>query len=449
MSNPMRTIAVLGTGYVGLVSGTCYAEIGNNVICCDIDRQKIERLSRNIVTIYEPGLEELIRKNVNAGKLSFTDNIGKAIRSADIVYIAVGTPMLEDGEADLSYVREAARTIGQHMNGYKVVVTKSTVPIGTNRLIDRLIREHLPEPGTEFDVVSNPEFLREGSAIRDCMNMERAIIGADSERGADSIIQLHQPFDTQIVLTDWESAEMIKYASNTFLATKISFVNSLANLCERFGADIEDVAIGMGLDSRIGGKFLQAGIGYGGSCFPKDTYALKHMAGSVEYEFKILDATIETNRSQRLLVLDKLESALGGLDKQRIAVLGASFKPNTNDLREAPSLTLIPEMLGKGASVHVYDPAALDELADRFGADVRYYHDVYEAVAGSHALLILTEWKQIVDMDLDRVKALMVRPIIVDGRNCFHPGAMRAKGFSYYSVGRAPVISPISLPVQV
>jgi UDPglucose 6-dehydrogenase len=440
---------VIGTGYVGLVSGTCYAEIGNNVICCDIDRQKIERLARNIVTIYEPGLEELIRKNANAGKLSFTDDIGKAIRSADIVYIAVGTPMLENGEADLSYVREAARMIGQHMNDYKVVVTKSTVPIGTNRLIDRLIREHLLEPGTEFDVVSNPEFLREGSAIRDCMNMERAIIGAASERAANSIVQLHQPFDTQIVVTDWESAEMIKYASNTFLATKISFVNSLANLCERFGADIEEVAIGMGLDSRIGGKFLQAGIGYGGSCFPKDTYALKHMADNVEYEFKILDATIETNHSQRFLVLDKLESALGGLDKQRIAVLGASFKPNTNDLREAPSLTLIPEMLDKGAFVHVYDPAALDELADRFGADVRYHHDVYEAVAGSDALLILTEWKQILDMDLDRVKALMARPIIVDGRNCFHPSAMRAKEFSYYSVGRAPVISPISLPVQV
>lgn len=444
----MRTIAVIGTGYVGLVSGTCYAEIGNNVICCDIDKQKINQLNRSIVTIYEPGLEELIQKNVNAGKLSFTDDIGKAIQTADIIYIAVGTPMLESGEADLTYVKEAAKTIGQQLNGYKVVVTKSTVPIGTNRIIHRIIQENLQQPNMEFDVVSNPEFLREGSAIHDCMNMERAIIGADSKKAIDTIIHLHAPFETKVVITDWESAEMIKYASNTFLATKISFVNSLANLCERMGVNIEDVTLGMGMDSRIGSRFLQAGIGYGGSCFPKDTYALKHMAGKVEYEFKILDAAIETNHAQRFHVLNKLEQALGGFAKRRVVVLGASFKPNTNDLREAPSVTLIPQMLEKGASVRVYDPAALESLAGIFGDRIQYYDDMYEAVQGADAILILTEWRQIIEMDLKQVKSLMAQPIIVDGRNCFHPDKMKENEISYYSVGRSPVVFQLS-PIQV
>lgn len=444
----MQTIAVIGAGYVGLVSGTCYAEVGNNVICCDIDRRKIERLSRLSVPIYEPGLEELVRKNAAAGRLSFSADIGEAIERADIVYIAVGTPMSGGGEADLSYVKEAARTIGRHLNGYKIVVTKSTVPIGTNRRIDAWIRESRTNADMAFDVVSNPEFLREGSAIHDCMHMERAIIGAANERAAKAITELHRPFDTKIVVTDWESAEMIKYASNTFLAAKISFVNSLANLCERLGADIGMVAHGMGLDSRIGAKFLQAGIGYGGSCFPKDTYALRHIAGQAGYDFKLLNATIETNEEQRLLVLDKLERALDGLERKRVAVLGAAFKPNTNDLREAPSLTLIPEMLKKGASVHVYDPAALEELSERFGTRICAHADLYEAARGADALLILTEWRQIVEMDLDRVKSAMVRPLVVDGRNCFDPLEMAVRRFDYYSIGRAPVISTLS-PVQV
>lgn len=449
MNNRMRTIAVLGTGYVGLVSGACYADIGNRVICCDIDRKKIEQLSNNVVTLYEPGLEDLVRRNVEAGRLSFSHQIEQAIHEADIVYIAVGTPMGADGAANLTHIREAAATIGLHLNGYKIIVTKSTVPVGTNRLIDAIIHEHIQSKNAAFDVVSNPEFLREGSAIQDCMNMERAIIGAASDSAAQEIVALHEPFGTQFVLTDWESAEMIKYASNTFLATKISFVNALANLCERYGADIDDVTLGMGLDSRIGRKFLQAGIGYGGSCFPKDTYALKHMAETVGYDFRLLNATITTNHSQRQVILDKLEHALGSLLGRRIAVLGASFKPNTDDLREAPSLTVIPAVLDKGAAVSVYDPAALRGLSEHLGSSVVYCNDLYEAVLDSDAILILTEWEQITGMDLDRVQRLMRRPVIVDGRNCFPLDVIREKQIEYHSVGRFPVIYPASLPVQV
>jgi UDPglucose 6-dehydrogenase len=433
---PLKTIAMLGTGYVGLVTGTCFAEIGNRVICCDVDESKIENLKSGIVTIYEPGLEELIRSNVRRQRLSFTSDISSAIREADIVYIAVGTPMAETGESDLSYVKSAAQMIGMSMNRYKVVVIKSTVPVGTARMVADIIRANLANPGIPFDVVSNPEFLREGTAVDDCMNMERAVIGSRSDSAAMIIAELHEPFQTNILITDWESAEMIKYASNTFLATKISFINAIANICEQVGANVVDVAAGMGMDSRIGSKFLQAGIGYGGSCFPKDTHALVHIAAKAGYDFRLLKEVIAVNEQQKKVAVGKLKKIFGDLAGKKIAVLGLSYKPNTNDMRDAPSLTIIPMLLQEGARVKAFDPIATDEARRHFGASIEYGEDLYETLAGCDACLILTEWKVIREMDLDQFKLLMKQPVMVDGRNCFDPRMMKRLGIRYYSIGR-------------
>ncbi|MCC3375559.1 UDP-glucose/GDP-mannose dehydrogenase family protein [Cohnella sp. REN36] len=435
----MQKIAVIGTGYVGLVSGTCFAEVGNRIVCCDIDERKIEMLKRGVVPIYEPGLKELIDKNVAAQRLLFTSNVGEAIEAADIVYIAVGTPMSESGEADMKYVKAVAKQIGEHLNSYKIVVNKSTVPVGTGELVRQIIFNHRKYPSVHFDVVSNPEFLREGSAISDCMNMDRAIIGSTSDKAAKVIADLHAPFGTRIFITDLESAEMIKYAANAFLATKISFINAIANICERVGADVTHVSEGMGLDSRIGGKFLQAGIGYGGSCFPKDTYALAHIADQSGYDFELLKAVIRTNDRQRLLVLDKLGHALGSLAGKRIGVLGLAFKPNTDDMRYAPSLTIVPELVRMGAEIRAYDPIAAETAKPLLPGEVVYCGSVEETIEDCDACVILTEWSEITGMDLAKVPKLMRAALVVDGRNCFAQETMQQHGIAYHSIGRRPV----------
>lgn len=435
----MKKITVIGTGYVGLVSGACFSEIGNRVICCDVDARKIDSLKKGDIPIYEPGLAELVARNAKQGRLLFTTEVGEAIESSDIVYIAVGTPMSETGEADMRYVMSAAKKIGEHLNGYKIIVNKSTVPVGTGELVREVVQANKNNPWTKFDVVSNPEFLREGSAIADCMNMDRAVIGSDSDAARDAIAELHAPFGTRIFKTDLESAEMIKYAANTFLATKISFINAIANICERVGANVGDVAEGMGLDSRIGGKFLQAGIGYGGSCFPKDTYALAHISDKSGYDFELLKSVIRTNQRQRYVVLDKLREAIGSLAGKQIAVLGLAFKPDTDDMRYAPSLTIIPELLKQGATVHAFDPIASATAKRELPDGVNYCASVEEAVANTDACVVLTEWKEVLAMDLARVRKLMKQPLIVDGRNCFDLSVMKQQGFQYHSVGRQPV----------
>ncbi|WP_219835809.1 UDP-glucose/GDP-mannose dehydrogenase family protein [Paenibacillus sp. R14(2021)] len=436
----MNKVAVIGTGYVGLVSGTCFAEIGNEVVCCDIDPIKIEKLNKGIIPIYEPGLGELIASNREANRLVFTTDINGAIQASDIVFIAVGTPMSSTGEADLTYVKAVAQTIGQNLNNYKVVVTKSTVPVGTGRMIAEIIEGNRPDPSIAFDVVSNPEFLREGTAIADCMNMERAIIGSTSQKASDIIAELHKPFNTTVFQTDLESAEMIKYAANAFLATKISFINEIANLCERLGADVSQVSIGVGLDSRIGSKFLQAGIGYGGSCFPKDTEALRYLASACNYDFRIINSVIGVNNSQRLVIMDKLQAALKDLEGKNIAVLGLSFKPATDDLRYAPSLDLIPLLIGNGASVRAYDPVSMLEASRHLPEQVEFGTDLYDTVKHADACVILTDWDEIKQMDFKRVHQLLGQPIIVDGRNCFTNETMQQNGFNYFSIGRAPVL---------
>ncbi|MUT64764.1 UDP-glucose/GDP-mannose dehydrogenase family protein [Paenibacillus sp. NEAU-GSW1] len=435
----MRKITVIGTGYVGLVSGACFAEIGNRVICCDVDQRKIDMLNRNEIPIYEPGLQEMVVRNKERGQLLFTTEVGEAIEASDIVYIAVGTPMSETGEADMRYVMSAARKIGEHLNSNKIIVNKSTVPVGTGELVREVVQANKKYPWIGFDIVSNPEFLREGTALSDCMNMDRAIIGSDNMEAAEVIAELHAPFKTRIFKTDLESAEMIKYAANTFLATKISFINAIANICEKVGADVEDVATGMGMDSRIGGKFLQAGIGYGGSCFPKDTYALAHIADKAGYEFELLKSVIRTNQKQRFVIMDKLREALGSFAGKQIAVLGLAFKPNTDDMREAPSLSIVPELLKLGATVRAYDPIATEAASKLLPAEVAYMESAEQAVAGSDACVILTEWADIVSMDLAKVREGMKLPVIIDGRNCFDPAAMENSGFIYYSIGRRPV----------
>ncbi|BBH19573.1 UDP-glucose 6-dehydrogenase TuaD [Paenibacillus baekrokdamisoli] len=435
----MRKIAVIGTGYVGLVSGTCFADIGNRVICCDVDEQKIAKLLRGEIPIYEPGLSELVARNTEQGRLFFTTEIGEAIEASDIIYIAVGTPMSETGEADMRYVMSAAKKIGEHLNNYKIIVNKSTVPVGTGELVREVIQANKKTPWIQFDVVSNPEFLREGSAIADCMSMDRAVIGSDNPKAAEVIADLHAPFNTRIFTTDLESAEMIKYAANTFLATKISFINAIANICERVGANVGDVAEGMGLDSRIGSKFLQAGIGYGGSCFPKDTYALAHISDKAGYDFELLKSVIRTNTRQRLVIMDKLRDAVGGLAGKHVAVLGLSFKPETDDMRYAPSLTIIPELIKQHASVYAYDPIAEESAKRELPEGIHYCSNIEQAVTNADVCIILTEWKDVLTMDLARIGQLMKNPILIDGRNCFDLTTMASSSFEYHSIGRPPV----------
>lgn len=433
-------ICVVGVGYVGLVTGTCFAEFGNDVVCVDNDPNKIDMLRKGEMPIYEPGLKEMVAKNVREGRLSFTQDLEEGLKKALVVFIAVGTPEGEDGQADLKYVWEVGRSIAETMDDYKVVVTKSTVPVGTGRKLAKVIRENQKRP-IEFDVVSNPEFLREGSAIEDFMRPNRVVIGAETERAKAIMRDLYRPLyliETPFVITDIATSEMVKYASNAFLATKISFINEMANICERVGADVNVVAKGMGLDQRIGPKFLHAGPGFGGSCFPKDTIAIAKLARNNDYTFRIVEAVMEVNRDQRKVMVKKIQDALGGrLDGKVIACLGLTFKPNTDDMREAPSIDILSALMAQGATVRAYDPAGMEEAAkiDKL-KDLVHCEDAYHAMEEADCLVIMTEWNQFRNLDWARVKESMRGKVVVDLRNVYPPKMVRDEGFEYHSVGR-------------
>lgn len=430
-------ISIFGTGYVGLVTGACLAELGNDVVCYDINERKIGLLKGGKIPIHEPELESLVAKNVGEGRLSFTLDPKEAVGKKEAIFIAVGTPQKKNGGADLSYVENAARTIGKNLSKYAVVVTKSTVPVGTGQRIEKFIKEHC---GEDFDVVSNPEFLRQGSAVFDFMNPERIIVGANSDKPQKMINSLYDSFECPILNTNLETAEMIKYASNAFLATKISFVNEIANICERVGADIEDVSYAMGLDSRIGNKFLKAGIGYGGSCFPKDVKALHNMAMTNHYDFKLLKSVIKVNNDQRLLIVRKAEKLLGDLEGRKVCIWGLTFKPDTDDIRESAGVDLVRLFHKKRMIINVYDPKAdYNIVREVLGGkiSVGFHRDKYEAAEGCHALVITTEWDEFRSADLERISEALSEANIIDGRNMFKVNDMKEKGFNYISVGRS------------
>ncbi|MBI3503885.1 MAG: UDP-glucose/GDP-mannose dehydrogenase family protein [Proteobacteria bacterium] len=431
-------IVMVGTGYVGLVTGACFSEFGVDVVCVDKDEAKIARLKAGGIPIFEPGLDKLVETNVKAGRLSFTTNLAEAVPGADAVFIAVGTPSRRgDGHADLSYVYAAAEEIGRALTGYAVVVTKSTVPVGTGREVARRIAKVRPD--AKFDVASNPEFLREGAAIGDFMRPDRVVIGCESERAREVMRQLYRPLyliETPIVFTSLETSELIKYAANTFLAAKITFINEIADLCEKVGADVHDVAKGIGLDGRIGKKFLHPGPGYGGSCFPKDTLALVKTAQDYGAPLRIIETVVDINDKRKKGMADKVVAACGGSVKGKtVAVLGLTFKPNTDDMRDSPSLDILPALQAKGARIVAYDPEGMHE-AKQMLPGVELAADAYATMVGADALVIVTEWNQFRSLQLDRVKKLMKTPVIVDLRNVYSPADMAAAGFDYHSIGR-------------
>lgn len=446
-------IGIIGTGYVGLVTGACFSEFGVFVTCVDKNEEKIRLLKRGIIPFYEPGLEDLVKRNVQQGRLEFTTEIGKAVESSLVLFIAVGTPRRGDGSVDMKYVEEVAKDIAKNMDSYKVIVTKSTVPVGTGERIRKIISKNLQRQ-IDFDIVSNPEFLREGSAIEDFMRPNRVVIGADSPQAIAIMKDLYKPLyliETPFVVTNIETAELIKYASNSFLATKISFINEMALLCEKVGADVHMVAKGMGLDQRIGPKFLHPGPGFGGSCLPKDTDALLRMADKYGVRLNIVDAAIKVNDYQRKFILEKIKSAMGMIKGKTIGILGLSFKPNTDDIREAPSLYIIRELIKQKANLRLYDPVVNKEvinkskgLIDRDLIDIilsskriSFCKDPYETAKGANAIVIITEWNQFRNLELERLKKLLKEPYFFDLRNIYDPQKMKSKGFKYYCVGRA------------
>ncbi len=435
-------IAIVGTGYVGLVTGTCFAEIGVNVICVDTNCEKIEALKKGIIPIYENGLEEMVNRNVKAGRLKFTTSLESCLNDVEVVFSAVGTPPDEDGSADLSYVLAVARTIGQYMNKYLLVVTKSTVPVGTAQKVRSVIQEELDKRGVklEFDVASNPEFLKEGNAVNDFMSPDRVVVGVESERAQKLMTKLYKPFllnNFRVIFMDIPSAEMTKYAANSMLATRISFMNDIANLCELVGADVNMVRSGIGSDTRIGRKFLYPGIGYGGSCFPKDVKALIKTAQQNGYEMRVLQAVEEINEKQKAILFEKLLKHYGGqLQGKTIALWGLAFKPETDDMREAPALVLIDKLLQQGCNIRVYDPAAMDECRRRLGSDTIYYaKDMYDAVLDADAMLLVTEWKEFRLPSWPVLKKTMNQPVVLDGRNIYERKEMEEQGFVYYCIG--------------
>ena len=434
-------IAIVGTGYVGLVSGTCFAEMGVDVTCIDVNRQKIEQLEKGVIPIYEPGLEELVHKNVNAGRLHFGTDLAAVLDRVEVVFSAVGTPPDEDGSADLKYVLEVARTVGQNMKDYLVVVTKSTVPVGTAKKVRHAIQEELDKRGLqlEFDVASNPEFLKEGAAVDDFMRPDRVVVGVESDRAREIIKRLYRPFmltNDRMLFTDIPSAEMIKYAANSMLATRISFMNDIANLCELVGANVNMVRKGIGSDSRIGAKFLYPGCGYGGSCFPKDVKALIKTAEQNGYEMRVLKAVEEVNDTQKRVLFDKLARHLGGeLSGKAVALWGLAFKPETDDMREAPSLVLIDLLLEAGCRVKVYDPVAMEECRRRIGDRVEYCRDKYEAAVDAEALLLVTEWKEFRVPSWEVLKKAMRGRVVIDGRNIYDREEMKRNDFEYECIG--------------
>ncbi len=430
-------ICVVGSGYVGLVTGACLADFGMTVVGVDKDVAKVEALSRGEIPIYEPGLGTLVRKNMEQGRLTFSSDLPPALEAARVIFIAVGTPPRADGSADLQYIRQVAESIGDHLNGYKVIVTTSTVPIGTGKLIEEIVAERSGRRH-EFAVVSNPEFLREGSAIEDFMQPDRVVVGSRDPRAIDLMLDIYSPLrlaDVPFVITDVESAELIKYASNGFLATKISFINEVAHLCEQLGADVETVAHGMGLDERIGAKFLHPGPGFGGSCFPKDTRAVARIAHEQGLRFRIVEAVLEVNEAIQRRMLEKIERAFDGVRGKTVAVLGLSFKPDTDDIRDSPALVIVGGLLAAGAQVRAFDPAAIDAFRPLFTAAV-YCDGPYEAAAGADGVVIVTEWNQFRKLELDRLRGCLRRPLVVDLRNIYEPAKMSAAGFHYVSVGR-------------
>ncbi|MEK3712989.1 UDP-glucose/GDP-mannose dehydrogenase family protein [Paenibacillus sp. FSL H8-0122] len=427
-------LAVIGTGYVGLVSGVCFTLNGNHVICVDKDEQKIEKLNRMESPIYEPGIEALIEMNLREGRLSFSSDLQESVRRSDIVILAVGTPSLPGGEADLRYIEGAAAEIAQAMEGYKIIMTKSTVPVGTNERIRQLISSLTNHP---FDIVSAPEFLREGSAIRDTLHPDRIVIGLDNQALEPTMRELHKGFTENVFVTDIRSAEMIKYASNAFLATKISFINEIANICEKVGADVTEVAGGMGMDQRIGATFLQAGIGYGGSCFPKDTNALIQIAGNVDYEFKLLKSVVEVNKGQRFMIISKLHESLGSLRGAVIGIWGLAFKPNTDDVREAPAREIVEALVAEGAIVKLYDPIAAENFRREYDhPQLRWCGLAEEAAEGSDAVCLLTDWSQFKEINLHQLAGTMRRQVLIDGRNVYTKEQIEGTGLEYISVGR-------------
>jgi UDPglucose 6-dehydrogenase len=433
-------IAMIGSGYVGLVSGACLSEFGHTVTCVDKDQGKIAALLEGRIPIFEPGLDEVVAANVKSGRLSFGTDLGAAVKNADAVFIGVGTPSRRgDGHADLSYVFAAAEEIAAALTGYTVVVTKSTVPVGTSRQVEAIIRKARPD--ADFDMASNPEFLREGSAIEDFRRPDRVVVGCDTDRARDVMREVYRPLylhETPILFTTRESSELIKYAANAFLATKITFINEMASLCEKVGGDVQDVARGIGLDGRIGGKFLHAGPGYGGSCFPKDTLALVKTARDSGAPTRLVEAVVAVNDERKLAMAEKIKTAFGGVAGKTIAVLGLTFKPNTDDMRDAPSLTILPELQKAGAVIRAYDPEGREEAAKLL--NVTFCGSADEALTGADGIVILTEWNEFRALDLAKVKAALKTPLIVDLRNIYRPSQMKAEGFRYVSVGRADAI---------
>ncbi|OLO38095.1 UDP-glucose 6-dehydrogenase [Alkalihalophilus pseudofirmus] len=434
-------ISVVGTGYVGLVTGVCLAEIGHQVACIDIDHSKIRALQQGKSPIYEPGLEELMKTNLQKGNLNFTSHHAEGFANTDVIYIAVGTPQQDDGTSNLSFIFQVAEDIARYIKKSTIVVTKSTVPVGTNRKIKEIIESKTTVP---VDVVSTPEFLREGSAVQDTFQGERIVIGADTIEAARTVVKINRPFNIPVFATDIESAEMIKYASNAFLATKISFINEIASLCEKLGANVEDVAKGMGMDARIGSQFLKAGIGYGGSCFPKDTKALVQIAGNVEHEFHLLRSVIEVNNKQQKLLVEKAKERFGNLRGLRVAILGLAFKPNTDDMREAASIVVAEELVREGAEVIAYDPIAINNAKQVLPPAVSFAQSISEAITQADAAFILTEWHQIKTFPLSEYKKFMKNALLFDGRNCFTVKEAETAGVEYHSIGRKTSISLIT-----
>ncbi len=430
---------MLGCGYVGLVSGTCFAEFGANVTCFDVDKTKVEKLLKGIMPIYEPGLDELVKKNVEQGRLSFSDDLSNCISDSDLVFVAVGTPTRRgDGHADLSYVYQAVQDIAPFLKDYTVIVDKSTVPVGTARNVKRIIAE--TNPDADFDVASNPEFLREGAAITDFMRPDRVVIGIENERAESVLRELYRPInliESPILATDLESAELIKYASNAFLATKISFINEMSILCEEVGADVHAIAKGMGLDGRIGRKFLHPGPGYGGSCFPKDTQALVRTAQEHGVSSRIVETVIEVNEAQKARMIKKIRKVLGGNENGKtIAVLGLTFKPETDDMRDAPSLAILPKLIENGCMVRAHDPQGVHEAKTLLPSDVQYYDDIYQMLDNVDAVVLMTEWNMYRNLDMDLIKSKLKQPVFIDLRNVYEPQKMKSIGFDYHCIGR-------------
>ena len=431
-------ISIIGTGYVGLVTGACLAELGNTVICTDNNHKKISDLKRCVIPIYEPGLEELVTINVKKKRLLFTTSIKDAVNKSEVIFIAVGTPSLDNGEADLTGVENVVRNIAINMTGYRLIVEKSTVPVETGKWVKDTISTYIKH-NIKFDIASNPEFLREGQAINDFMHPDRIVIGVESKKARDILVSLYKPLNSPLVITDIKSAELIKHASNSFLATKISFINAISHICEKVGADVVEVAEGMGLDKRIGPGFLNAGIGYGGSCFPKDVDAFINIAEKLGCNFDLLKAVKAINQQQKSFFLNKIKDLLWIIKDKTIGILGLSFKPNTDDIRNAPSIDIIQALQSEGAKIKVYDPSAMEKAGELLGK-VKFCKDPYEVSRGSDCLLIITEWDEFKELDLSKIKKLLKRPFIIDGRNIYEPQRMKKLGFTYAGIGRRGVL---------